>query len=104
MVDAGAAAPRWTDVRPGRGHYESYYLRAVHPTEPRGIWIRYTVSLPPGGRPTGQLWCTLFDRSASRTTAVRVDAGAPATGNGAWIRLGESSFGSGRAVGSAGSP
>jgi hypothetical protein len=103
MVALEADAARWPDVRPGRGHYESYYLRAVHPTEPRGVWIRYTVLIPPAGRPTGQLWCTVFDRDRSRTTAVRVDAGEPSTGNGAWIRLGDSTFGGSAAVGSASS-
>ena len=105
MIDTGAVAPRWPEVRAGRGHYESYFLRAVHPTEPRGVWIRYTVMVSPGGRATGQLWCTLFDRGASRTSAVRVDAGEPVTGNGgAWIRLGASTFGPDGAIGSATSP
>jgi hypothetical protein len=104
MIDTDAVAPRWPDVRVGRGHYESYYLRAVHPTEPRGLWVRYTVSMPPGGSATGQLWCTLFDRDRSRTSAVRVGAGEPATGSGAWIRLGDSSFGADGAVGSVSSP
>jgi hypothetical protein len=97
------AAPRWPDVRPGRGHYESFYLRAVHPTEPRGIWIRYTVTVPPGGSPEGQLWCTVFDRSTPTPRAVRVDAGEPTSDSKAWIRLGDSTFGSGEVVGSAGS-
>lgn len=79
-------------VRPGRGHYESYYLRAVHPTQPRGVWIRYTVAAAPGGPPSGQLWLTFFDRDAPSPRAVRVDVAAPTTG-GAWIGLGESTFG-----------
>jgi hypothetical protein len=104
MFATDPVAPRWPGVRAGRGHYESYFLRAVDPTEPRGVWIRYTVSVPPGGRATGQLWCTLFDRERARTSAVRVDAGEPATGDGAWIRLGNSTFGVDGAVGSASSP
>jgi len=100
MVDP--AAPRWPSVRPGRGHYESYYLRAVHPTEPRGIWIRYTVLAPPGGEPAGQLWFTLFDRSWPVPRAVRDDAGVPTSDANAWIRLGESTFGAGAVVGSVG--
>lgn len=102
-MTAPDAAPRWPDVRPGRGHYESYYLRAVHPTQPRGVWIRYTVLTPPGGRPTGQLWFTLFDRAAGAPRRVRVDAGGPTTGEGAWIRLGDSTFGAAGIVGEAGS-
>lgn len=104
MIDPDAVAPRWAHVRPGRGHYESYYLRAVHPTEPRGVWIRYTVLVAPGGPVTGQLWCTLFDRDRPRPSALRVDAGEPASGAGAWIRLGDSTFGADGAVGSVSSP
>jgi hypothetical protein len=87
------AAPRWPHLPAGRGHYESYYLRAVHPARPLGVWIRYTVTVPPGGAPEGRLWCTLFDRTRPGPVAVRVAGGAPVTGEGAWIRLGDSSFG-----------
>jgi hypothetical protein len=65
------------------------------------VWIRYTVSAAPGGRPDGQLWCTFFDRSAPAPRAARVDAGRATTGDGAWIRLGESTFGPSGAVGEA---
>jgi hypothetical protein len=95
-------APRWPQLRPGRGHYESFYLRAVHPSQPRGVWIRYTVTVRPDGPPAGQLWCTVFDRSAPQPRAVRVDAGAPASGDGAWIRLGDSTFGESAIRGAAG--
>jgi hypothetical protein len=93
MILSDPAAPRWPTVRAGRGHYESYYLRAVHPTRPLGVWIRYTVTTPPGGEPAGQLWFTLFDREAGPPRKVRVDTGPPGTGDGAWIRLGDSVFG-----------
>jgi hypothetical protein len=93
MAATDPTAPRWPGVRPDRGHYESYYLRAVAPTGSRGVWIRYTVNRPPSGLPTGQLWCTYFDRKAPRPRAVRVDVGEPATGAGSWIRLGDSTFG-----------
>jgi hypothetical protein len=93
MVLAEPAAARWPDVAAGRGHYESYYLRAVDPTGTRGVWIRYTVSVAPGGPPNGQLWFTLFDRSASAPRAIRVDAGQATTARDAWIGLGGSSFG-----------
>jgi hypothetical protein len=99
MVDATAA--RWPAVRPGRGHYESWFLRAVDPAAPRGIWIRYTVTVPPGGDPAGQLWCTWFDRSAAAPRAVRVPAGPPGSGGAFWIRFGEHSFGPEGALGAA---
>jgi hypothetical protein len=94
------AAPRWTSVRAGRGHYESFYLRAVHPSEPRGVWIRYTVTVPPGGRPSGQLWFTYFARPGP-PRAVRIDCGEPRTGEGTGIRLGDATFDEAAASGAA---
>lgn len=46
-----------------RGHYESWFQRANHPTEPIAIWIRYTVFIPASGeRPAlGELWAILFE-------------------------------------------
>jgi len=29
-----------------RGHYESYFLRANHPSRPLAFWIRYTIFSP----------------------------------------------------------
>jgi hypothetical protein len=100
MVLTDPAAARWPAVRPGRGHYESFYLRAAHPTQPRGIWIRYTVTLPPDGEPLGQLWFTFFDRNRP-PRAVRVDAGEPSSDGGASIRLGDATFAETSAGGSA---
>jgi hypothetical protein len=56
-----------------RGHYESYFQRANHPTEPRAFWIRYTV-FSPKGRPAdalGELWAIYFDRRNDHIVAVR---------------------------------
>ena len=38
----------WTRYRPGqkKGHYESFYQRANHPTKPWAFWIRYTIFSP----------------------------------------------------------
>jgi hypothetical protein len=44
-----------------QGHYESFFLRAVDPEQPRAAWIRYTVHKRPDAEPVGSLWCTLFD-------------------------------------------
>lgn len=100
---ADPAAARWPKARTDRGHYESYYLRAVDPARPRGVWIRYTVTRPAGSPPEGQLWCTFFDREHDRVCALRVPAGEPATGPGEWIRLADSIFGTGQANGAIGS-
>ncbi|MER5973157.1 hypothetical protein ABT112_26085 [Streptomyces sp. NPDC002055] len=64
-TDADAAALNRTHYRPGQreGHYESFYQRGNHPTEPRAFWIRYTV-FSPAGMPDaaiGELWAVYFD-------------------------------------------
>ena len=46
-----------------RGHYESWFLRANHPTRKAAFWIRYTI-FAPQGRPQGtigELWAIHFD-------------------------------------------
>ena len=45
-VDPTAA--RFPDVPARAGHYESFYLKLCHPSEPLGAWIRYTVHKRPG--------------------------------------------------------
>ena len=55
----------WTRHVPAqkRGHYESFYQRANHPTRPWAFWIRYTL-FSPQSRPEsaiGELWATFFD-------------------------------------------
>ena len=86
------AAPRWPALRAGRGHYESFYVRAVDPRRPRGLWIRYTVSVAPGGTPAGRLWCVLFDRDRPRPVALRSDDEPVTTGRGPLVTLGTSTF------------
>lgn len=64
--------PRYPHVAARRGHYESIYLTAGHPSEPVAVWIRYTVHKPPGARPTGSIWFTLF--SPGGQVAVKITA------------------------------
>jgi len=55
------------------GHYESYFLRANHPTEPQAFWIRYTI-FSPAGKPDkaiGELWAVYFDSRAGTNVAVK---------------------------------
>ena len=99
------AAPNPTEARfPAvpleAGHYESFYLKACHPAEPLGIWIRYTVHKRPGAAPTGSLWVTLFDGSAEGPRAHKETTPEPLAGGGDWIAVGESSMRAGAAVGS----
>jgi hypothetical protein len=50
------------DASGSGGHYESYFLRANHPTKKEAFWIRYTI-FSPNGRPSdaiGELWAIHF--------------------------------------------
>jgi len=59
--------------RPGRGHYESWFQRANHPTRPLAFWIRYTLfeAATPGSVTEGELWAIWFDGERRRVVAVR---------------------------------
>jgi len=84
------------------GIYESFYLRAFSPSEPVGVWIRYTVRKAPGASPSGSLWFTLFDSRRGAPVMNKL-AGAPlSVPAGAWIGVGESTIGPSGAVGSCG--
>ena len=63
---------RWTAGDP-RGHYESWFQRANHPTRPLAFWIRYTI-FSPAGRPKdaiGELWGMYFDGERGEVVAVK---------------------------------
>lgn len=70
------------------GGYESFYLKAHHPSERLAIWIRCTVTQSPGGPPRGQRWVTLF--SPEGITKIRTEGDL--TDNGSWITVGDASF------------
>jgi hypothetical protein len=74
-----------------RGRYESYYLRAVDPHAPRGVWIRNTVLQRPGGAPAGSLWCTVWDAAAGPPIAVKETPGVALPGD--WIEIAGARFG-----------
>ena len=88
---------RFPHVAGGAGHYESFYLKACHPHEPLGVWIRYTVHKRPGAAPTGSLWFTLFDAAAGGPRAQKVTVAAPRAGGGEWLGVGEAAIGPARA-------
>ena len=81
--------------------YESWYLKASHPTEPLGIWIRYTTHQKPDGPELGSLWFTLFEDGKPSATKLTPGPEALSRGNGAFIRIGESEFADGRVTGAA---
>lgn len=67
--------------------YESFYLRAVSPDEPVGVWIRYTVEKGRGRRPTGSIWCTVFDARSGRPFMHRVSERKLQVPPGGWIEV-----------------
>lgn len=62
-----------SQYRSGKGHYESWFLRANAPDQARAFWIRYTQFVPAGShRPAlGELWAIWFDGDANRVIAVK---------------------------------
>ncbi len=55
------------------GHYESFFLRANHPTRPLAFWIRYTL-FSPDRHPEnamGELWAVFFDGENGRHVAAK---------------------------------
>jgi hypothetical protein len=46
-----------------KGHYESWFLRANHPAEPKALWLRHTFFRPAGNPEAtcGELWAAWFD-------------------------------------------
>jgi hypothetical protein len=74
-------------ARARSGIYESFYLRAVAPREPLGVWIRQTVSKAPGEAPRGAIWCTVFDGARGRPSMHKLSGGSLSTPAPAWIEV-----------------
>jgi hypothetical protein len=91
-MDTGAIFP---SAQPRSGMYESFYLRAVSPQEPVGVWIRNTVHKAPGRPPKGSVWCTVFDARRGRPFMHKLTTDALSTPAGAWIAVGEAPGGGG---------
>jgi len=83
------------------GHYESFYMKASHPSEPVSLWIRYTVHKRPGEAPQGSLWFTRFDARAEAPWAVKVTTTDVGSGPDHYIHVGDARLGPGRVAGSA---
>ena len=101
MSAPSAAAARFPELERAAGHYESFYLKAAHPSRAVAVWIRYTVHKRPHADPTGSLWFTLFDAGAGRPRAVKQTLSELGAGEGRYIEIGASSFAPRRASGSA---
>jgi hypothetical protein len=84
------------------GMYESFYLRAVAPHEPVGVWVRYTVHKRPGERAKGSVWCTVFDARRGRPWMHKLTTEELSAPGDAWIAIGSSRLGDGFAEGECG--
>jgi hypothetical protein len=87
--------------------YESFYLRAVSPSEPVGIWIRNTVHKAPGRAPRGSVWCTVFDARAGGPYMHKLTSDRLSVPDAGWIAVGDAGsdgavLGPGRAEGRCG--
>lgn len=71
--------------------YESFYLRAVSPDEPTGVWIRYTVHKRPGQLAKGSVWCTVFDARRPEPSLAKLTTEQLQAPPGEWIAIGEES-------------
>jgi hypothetical protein len=69
--------------------YESFYLRAVAPQQPLGVWIRHTVQKPRGQAPRGSLWCTVFDATRGAPFMHKLTSEQLRVPRDGWIEIGE---------------
>jgi hypothetical protein len=63
-----------TRYHPGeQGHYESFFVRANHPTRPLAFWIRYTIFSPRQHpeQAEGELWAIAFNGETQEHVAVK---------------------------------
>jgi hypothetical protein len=98
-----AVNPVFPSAELSAGMYESFYLRAVSPEEPLGVWLRYTVHKRPGQPAQGSLWCTVFDAARGAPFMHKLTSSELSAPTGAWIQIGEESrFGPGLAEGRCG--
>ena len=95
-------AARFPGVGDDAGHYESFYIKAVHPAGGRGVWIRHTVHKPPGEEPSASLWLTAFDAGAPGPRAVKATfpAAELSVPPGAYLEVDGATLEPGRAAGS----
>jgi hypothetical protein len=82
--------------------YESFYLRAVAPDRPFGVWIRYTAHKHPNQPARGSVWCTVFDGPDASPFMHKLTTDELSVPAGGWIAVGNSRLGPGRAEGSCG--
>ncbi len=82
--------------------YESFYLRAVAPDRPLGVWIRYTAHKPPGQPARGSLWCTVSTAPSDAPFMHKLTTDELSVPAGGWIAVGDARLGPGSAEGACG--
>lgn len=100
----------FTRYQPGQkvGHYESFFQRANHPTQPIAFWIRYTI-FSPNNHPedaVGELWAIFFDGETGSHVAVKKEVPFHRCifwSNAFFVQVGDSSLEQGRLKGNAAS-
>jgi hypothetical protein len=83
------ATPMFARAAARSAMYESFYLRAVCAEQPLGVWIRHTVSKPPGRRPRGSVWCTVFDAARGGPVMHKLTSDALSVPTDGWIEVGD---------------
>lgn len=89
-----------------QGHYESFFLRANHPSRPLAFWIRYTI-FSPDRRPAdalGELWAIVFNGETGEHHAAKTEHPISACHFGRdslSVRVGDSTLGRGQLKGHA---
>lgn len=85
------------------GHYESWFIRANHPTERRAFWIRYTIFQPKAqpGAALGELWAIVFREGEITAVKTQMPWSTCAVGEGLDLRFGDATLDGERAEGEA---
>ena len=92
-----------------QGHYESWFLRANHPQRAEAFWLRYTIFAPAGRLQDaiGELWSVYFHREQGVARVAKTEiplADCAFATQGLDLRIGQSTFTPGRAIGEARGP
>jgi hypothetical protein len=93
---------RFPGLAPDAGHYESWFVKGNHPSEPRAFWLRHTVHQRPGDAQTASLWLTLFDGDEVR--AGKATVAGPSVPPGGHIAIAGAVLEPGRGRGTLSSP
>lgn len=73
--EAARRQVNYTRYQPGQltGHYESFFVRANHPTRALAFWIRYTLFSPSRHpeKALGELWAIMFNGEIGQHVVVK---------------------------------